>query len=161
MLFSDPAHLPDGPLMAIDPGAKTLGVAVSNSSRTLVTPLTTIRRVKFILDAQILLTLYDERGCAGLVVGLPLHMNGAYGRRAQSSRSFITNLLRIRDLPVVCQDERLSTFTAIQSLAESGIRPSRRKDDVDAQAAAVILEAAIDRIHQNLQLTSLDDGTSR
>ncbi|HCR65577.1 MAG TPA: Holliday junction resolvase RuvX, partial [Oceanicaulis sp.] len=92
MLFLEPALLPKGPLMAVDPGTKTLGVAVSNTDRTLVTPLTTIQRVKFTPDAQALLALYDERKCAALIVGLPLHMDGGDGRRAQSSRSFVTNL---------------------------------------------------------------------
>lgn len=153
MLFLDPAHLPAGPLMAIDPGTKTLGVAVSNSERTLVTPLTTIKRIKFTQDAEALLALYDERECSGLIVGLPLHMDGGDGRRAQSSRSFVTNLLRIRDLPVTYQDERLSTFAATESLIDAGVKPSHRKDYVDAQAAAVILEAAIGRINQGPQIT--------
>ena len=87
-------------------------MAVSNTDRTLVTPLTTIQREKFTQDAQALLKLYDERACVGLIVGLPLHMHGGDGRRAQSSRSFVTNLLRLRDLPVAYQDERLSTFAA-------------------------------------------------
>lgn len=146
MLLLDPAHLPPGPLMGVDPGSKTLGVAVSNSERTVVTPLTTIKRVKFTPDAEELLRLYDERDCAGLVVGLPLHMDGGDGRRAQSARSFVTNLLRLRNLPVVYQDERLSTFAATESLIEAGVKPSARKDFVDAQAAAVILASAIQRI---------------
>lgn len=148
MLVLDPAHLPAGPLMGVDPGTKTLGIAVSNSERTVVTPLTTIQRVKFTPDAEHLFRLYDERGCAGLVVGLPLHMDGGDGRRAQSARSFVTNLLRLRNIPVVYQDERLSTFAATESLIEAGVKPSARKDFVDAQAAAVILAAAIQRIEQ-------------
>lgn len=144
--------------MAVDPGSKTLGVAVSNSDRTLVTPLTTIQRVKFTQDAEALLALYDERDCKGLVVGLPLHMDGGDGRRAQSARSFVTNLLRLRDLPVAYQDERLSTFAATESLIEAGVKPSHRKDFVDAQAAAVILEAAIGRINQGVQVQPPMDG---
>jgi len=146
MLFLDPAHLPDGPLMGVDPGSKTLGIAVSNAARTLVTPLTTIKRVKFNEDAAKLFALYDERKCAGLVIGLPLHMDGGDGRRAQSARSLATNLLRLRDMPITFQDERLSTFAATQSLIEAGVKPSEQKNYVDAQAAAVILQAAIDRI---------------
>jgi len=145
--------------MAIDPGTKTLGVAVSNSERTLVTPLTTIKRVKFTPDAKALLALYDERECAGLIVGLPLHMDGGDGRRAQSSRSFVTNLLRLRDLPVAYQDERLSTFAATESLIDAGVKPSHRKDFVDAQAAAVILESAIGRINQGPQILPPEDKT--
>lgn len=150
MIFLHPALLPAGPLMAIDPGSKTLGVAVCDAARTVVTPVTTIQRVKFTQDAQALLALYDDRKCAGLVIGLPLHMDGGDGKRAQSSRSFATNLLRLRDLPIVYQDERLSTFAATESLIEAGVKPSQRKAMVDAQAAAVILEAALGRIAEGV-----------
>jgi putative holliday junction resolvase len=146
MLFLDPAHLPKGPLMALDPGSKTIGVAVCNSDRTLVTPLETIQRAKFTADATRIFQLYDERGCKGLVIGMPLHMDGGDGRRAQSSRSLATNLMRVRDVPVAYQDERLSTFAATERLIEAGVKPSHRKDFVDAEAAAGILQAALDRI---------------
>lgn len=148
MLFLDPAHLPKGPLMAVDPGSKTLGIAVCNSARTVVTPLTTIQRTKFTEDAAELLRLYDERSCKGLVVGLPLHMDGGDGRRAQSARSFVTNLLRVRDLPVTYQDERLSTFGAAEKLLEAGIKHAGHKARIDAEAAALILASAIERIEQ-------------
>lgn len=148
MIFAHPALLPAGPLMALDPGSKTLGLAVCDAGRSVVTPLTTIQRVKFTPDAQALLALYDERKCAGLIVGLPLHMDGGDGRRAQSSRSFATNLLRLRDLPLVFQDERLSTFAATESLIEAGVKPSLRKAKVDSQAAAVILQSALARIRE-------------
>lgn len=134
--------------MALDPGSKTLGIAVCDAARTVVTPVTTIQRVKFTPDAEALLALYDERDCKGLIVGLPLHMDGGDGRRAQSARSFVTNLLRLRDLPVAYQDERLSTFAATESLIEAGVKPSLRKSMVDAQAAAVILDAALGRIRE-------------
>ena len=146
MLFLNPAHLPKGPLMALDPGSKTIGVAVCDSARTVVTPLETIQRTKFTADAERIFQLYDDRACKGLVIGLPVHMDGGDGRRAQSARSLATNLLRLRDLPVTYQDERLSTFAATEQLIEAGVKPSHRKDFVDAQAAAVILQAAIDRI---------------
>lgn len=148
MLFLNPAHLPKGPLMGVDPGSKTLGIAVCNSARTVVTPLTTIQRVKFSDDVKELLRLYDERQCKGLVVGLPLHMEGGEGRRAQSARSFVTNLLRIRDLPVTYQDERLSTFGAAERLLEAGVKHADHKARIDAEAAAIILASAIDRIEQ-------------
>jgi putative Holliday junction resolvase len=148
MIFLHPALLPAGPLMAVDPGSKTLGIAVCDAARTVVTPVTTIQRVKFTQDAEALLALYDARKCAALIVGLPLHMDGGDGKRAQSSRSFATNLLRLRDLPIVYQDERLSTFAATEYLIEAGVKPSLRKSMVDAQAAAVILQAALERIKE-------------
>ena len=156
MIFLHPALLPDGPLMAIDPGTKTLGVAVCDAARTLVTPVTTIQRVKFTPDAEALLALYDERKCAGLIVGLPLHMDGGDGRRAQSSRSFVTNLLRLRDIPVAYQDERLSTFAATEALLEAGIKHADHKAMVDAQAAAVILESALERISEGAPRSDAD-----
>jgi putative Holliday junction resolvase len=146
MIFLHPALLPAGPLMAIDPGTKTIGVAVCDKARSVVTPVTTIERVKFTPDAAALLKLYDERECAGLIVGLPLHMDGGDGRRAQSARSFVTNLLRLRDLPVSYQDERLSTFAASEALLEAGIKHADHKAVIDAQAAAIILQSALERI---------------
>ena len=146
MLFMNPAHLPPGPLMAVDPGSKTLGIAACNSDRTVVTPVTTIKRVKFTRDAEALLRLYDERQCAGLIVGLPLHMEGGEGGRAQSARSLVTNLLRVRDIPVAFQDERLSTVAAEDRLIEAEIPAGKRKDMIDAEAAAGILQAALDTI---------------
>lgn len=156
MIFLHPALLPDGPLMAIDPGTKTLGVAVCDGARSVVTPVTTIERVKFTPDAQALLKLYDERKCTGLVVGLPLHMDGGDGRRAQSARSFVTNLLRLRDLPVVYQDERLSTFAAGEALLEAGIKHADHKAVIDAQAAAVILQSALERIAEGAPRSEAD-----
>lgn len=143
MLFLDLAHLPPGPLMAVDPGSKTLGIAVCDSNRRVVTPLTTIERTRFTEDAQRLFALYDERKCRGLVIGLPLHMDGGDGRRAQSARSLATNLLRIRDIPIAYQDERLSTADADERLAEAGVPVWERKPMIDAEAAAVILESAL------------------
>ncbi len=148
MLFLELAHLPSGPLMAVDPGSKTLGVAVCDSDRSVVTPLTTIERTKFTEDAEKLFALYDERKCRGLVIGLPLHMDGGDGRRAQSARSLATNLLRIRDIPIAYQDERLSTAEANERLAEAGVPVWERKPVIDAQAAAVILESALAHIER-------------
>lgn len=148
MLMLHPAHLPEGPLLAVDPGDKTLGVAACDRMRTLVTPVTTIQRTKFTRDAEALLKLYDERHCVGLICGLPLHMDGGDGRRAQSARSFVTNLLRLRDIPIAYQDERLSTFAATEALLEAGLRHARHKAVIDAQAAAMILEEAIGRIRE-------------
>ena len=146
MLFLDVAQLPDGPLMAVDPGAKTLGLAVCDAARTTVTPLTTIQRIKFTQDAAELFKLFDERDCKALIIGLPVHMDGGDGRRAQSARALATNLLRLRDIAIAYQDERLSTFAAEERLREAGVRPQDVKRHVDAQAAAIILESALKRI---------------
>ncbi|MEO1038163.1 MAG: Holliday junction resolvase RuvX [Pseudomonadota bacterium] len=146
MLFLNLAHLPDGPLMAVDPGMKTIGVAVCDAERRVVTPLTTIERSKFTQDAAQLFALYDERACSGLIIGLPVHMDGGDGKRAQSARSLATNLLRLRDIAIGYQDERLSTFAAEERLREAGVRPEDFKRYVDAEAAAIILESALQAI---------------
>ncbi|MGY6533090.1 Holliday junction resolvase RuvX [Glycocaulis sp.] len=150
MIFLHPALLPKGPLLALDPGTRTIGVAACNSERTLVSPVETIERTKFSEDAARIFRLYDERECKGLIIGLPLHMDGGDGRRAQSARSLATNLLRIRDLPIAYQDERLSTFEAGEVLSEAGIPIHRHKEMIDAAAAAVILEDALLRIAEGV-----------
>lgn len=150
MLFLHPALLPKGPLLALDPGTRTIGVAACNSERTLVSPVQTIERAKFSEDAARIFRLYDERDCKGLIIGLPLHMDGGDGRRAQSARSLATNLLRIRDIPIAYQDERLSTFEAGEQLSEAGIPIHRHKEMIDAAAAAIILQDALLRIAEGV-----------
>ncbi|HCY55128.1 MAG TPA: Holliday junction resolvase RuvX [Oceanicaulis sp.] len=150
MIFLHPALLPKGPLMALDPGTRTIGVAACNSDRSLVSAVETIERTKFSEDAARIFKLYDERACKGLVIGLPLHMDGGDGRRAQSARSLATNLLRLRDLPIAYQDERLSTFEAAETLSEAGMPIHRHKEMIDAEAAAVILEDALLRIAEGV-----------
>ena len=146
MIFLYPALLPKGPLMALDPGTRTIGVAACNTDRTFVSAVETIERTKFSEDAARIFKLYDERSCKGLIIGLPLHMDGGDGRRAQSARSLATNLMSLRDLPIAYQDERLSTFEAGETLSEAGIPSHRHKEMIDSEAAAVILEDALLRI---------------
>lgn len=134
--------LPDGALLALDPGSKTIGVAVASASGV-VTPVETIHRTKFTADAQRVFALYDEFGCVGLVIGLPVNMDGSHGPRAQSSRSLGTNLLRLRDIPVAYEDERLSSQEAEERLIATGMRREQREKVIDAHAAAVILESAL------------------
>ena len=150
MLFLHPALLPKGPLLALDPGTRTIGVAACNSEQTFVSPVETIERTKFSEDAARIFRLFDERDCKGLIIGLPLHMDGGDGRRAQSARSLATNLLRIRDIPIAYQDERLSTFEAGEQLSEAGIPIHRHKEMIDAAAAAIILQDALLRIAEGV-----------
>ncbi len=138
--------MPDGALLALDPGSKTIGVAACGASRGLATAVETIRRTKFTLDAQRIFALLDERQAVGLVVGLPVNMDGSEGPRAQSARALARNLIGLRDLPVVFQDERLSTFEAEEALITAGMRRDKRKDVIDAHAAANILQSALDRL---------------
>ena len=142
------ADLPAGPLLGLDPGTKTIGVAACGASRGLATPVETIQRTKFTIDAERVFALYDERRAAGLVIGLPVNMDGSEGPRAQSARALGRNLLKLRDIPVVFQDERLSTFEAEGKLIEAGVRRDKRKAVIDAHAAANILQSALDRLEQ-------------
>ena len=138
--------LPDGPLIALDPGSKTIGVAACGASRGLSTPVETIKRTKFTHDAERVFTLLDERKAAAIVMGLPVNMDGSEGPRVQSVRAMARNLMRLRDLPIVFQDERLSTFEAEEKLISVGVRRDKRKDIIDAHAAANILQSALDRL---------------
>ena len=146
MAQSDLKSLPPGALLALDPGSKTIGVAVSSSDRQIVTPVKTIQRTKFSVDAARVFDLYDEFGCTGLVIGLPVNMDGSAGPRVQSARSLGTNLLRVRDVPLAYQDERLSTHAAEDKLIAMGMKREERKAVVDAHAAAIILQSAIDAL---------------
>jgi len=138
--------LPDGPLLALDPGTKTIGVAACGASRGLSTPVETIKRTKFTIDAERVFALLDERKAVAIVMGLPVNMDGSEGPRVQSVRAMARNLMRLRDLPIVFQDERLSTFEAEEKLISVGVRRDKRKDIIDAHAAANILQSALDRL---------------
>lgn len=135
-----------GPLLALDPGEKTIGVAVCNAARTVVTPVETIRRTKFTADANRVFDLFDEFGCSGLIIGLPVNMDGSIGPRAQSARALGNNLKRLRDLPIRFQDERLSSDKAEARLRAAGKRREEIEKVIDAHAAAVILEDAIEAL---------------
>ncbi|WP_291844336.1 Holliday junction resolvase RuvX [Maricaulis sp.] len=138
--------LPDGPLIALDPGTRTIGVAACGASRGLSTPVETIKRTKFTADAERVFALLDERKATAIVMGLPVNMDGSEGPRVQSVRAMARNLMRLRDLPIVFQDERLSTFEAEEKLIAVGVRRDKRKDIIDAHAAANILQSALDRL---------------
>ncbi|MDA8230441.1 MAG: Holliday junction resolvase RuvX [Magnetospirillum sp.] len=135
-------------LMGLDLGTKTVGLALSDVSRTIATPYGTIRRTKFTQDAAALLAILDKEGVGGLVVGLPVEMDGAEGPRCQSTRSFAHNLLKLRDLPVAFWDERLSTAAVTRTLLEADASRRRRAEVVDKMAAAYILQGALDAMNR-------------
>lgn len=134
------------PLLGLDLGTKTLGVASSDSLLATATPLRTLRRSKFTSDASQLLTCAKERDSAGLVLGLPRNMDGSEGPRCQSTRAFARNLSELTDLPLTFWDERLSTVAAERALLEADLTRKRRSEVIDAVAAAYILQGALDRI---------------
>jgi putative Holliday junction resolvase len=130
----------------LDLGTRTIGVAVSDGRRRVATPVTTIRRTKFTADATALLALLADREVAGLILGLPLNMDGTEGPRAQATRAFARNLGRLTALPVTWWDERLSTVAATRALLEADTSRRRRAEVVDRVAAGYILQGALDRI---------------
>ena len=134
----------DRRLMGLDLGSKTIGVALSDVSRTIATPRLTISRSKFTKDATALFQLVDQDGVGGIVLGLPVSMDGSEGPRCQSTRQFATNLLALRDLPIALWDERLSTAAVTRTLLEADASRQRRAEVVDKMAAAYILQGALD-----------------
>ena len=134
-------------LVGLDLGTKTIGVAVSDGGWTVASPVATIRRVKLQPDLDALFGLVDERKVGGLVLGLPINMDGSEGPRAQATRSFARELLKRRDLPMLLWDERLSTSAVERQMIEA-LDMSRRKraEQVDQAAAAYILQGAVDAL---------------
>jgi putative Holliday junction resolvase len=137
---------PIGALLGLDPGTKTIGIAVSDGARIAATPLETVKRSKFKVDAERMFALYDDRQCVGIVLGMPINMDGTSGPRAQSVRAFARNLMNIRDVPLAFWDERLSTVAVERTLLEADTRRSRRREVIDKMAAAYILQGALDRL---------------
>ncbi len=136
-----------GALAGLDLGTVTIGVAVSDVMRGVATPTETIKRRKFGVDATALLALCDKRQITGLVLGLPLNMDGSVGPRCQATRAFARNLERLTPLPITYWDERLSTVAATRALLEADTSRKRRAEVIDHVAAAYILQGALDRIN--------------
>ena len=135
-----------GALMGLDPGTRTIGVAVSDGLRMTATALITVRRRKFSQDAAELARIVEERSIVGVVIGLPRNMDGSEGPRAQSARAFARNVAEKLSLPVALWDERLSTAAAERTLLEADASRKRRAEVIDALAAQHILQGALDRM---------------
>lgn len=133
-------------IVGLDLGEKTIGIAVSDLRRSVATPTEVIRRVKFTADVARLLEIVRVRDIAGLVLGLPLNMDGSEGPRVQSTRAFARNLAALTDLPIAYWDERLSTVAAERALIEADTSRKRRKEVIDQVAAGYILQGALDRM---------------
>lgn len=135
-------------LIGVDLGSKTIGLALSDVSLSIASPLETIRRTKFTADAERLIALAKEHDAGGLVFGLPLNMDGTEGPRVQSTRAFIRNLEKLTDLPIAFWDERLSTMAVTRTLLDADASRARRAELVDKMAAAYILQGALDRLRK-------------
>lgn len=141
------AALPGNRAIAgLDLGDKTIGVALSDLRRQVATPIEVIRREKFSLDAAKLLTLLSSRGASGIILGLPLNMDGSSGPRVQSTQAFARNLEKLTDFPIAFWDERLSTVAAERALLEADTSRKRRKEVIDQVAAGLILQGALNRM---------------
>ena len=143
-----PAALPPGtPVAGLDLGTKTIGVAVSDRSLTVASPLSVISRVKFTTDLDALLRLMSGRGAVGMIIGLPVNMDGSEGPRCQSARAFARHVLLRADRPIAFWDERLSTAAVNRVLiTEADSSRARRAQVVDSLAATWILQGALDRL---------------
>lgn len=133
-------------LMGVDLGTKTIGLALSDVERRIASPLETIRRTKFGADAKQLCALMAKHAVAGLVIGLPVNMDGTEGPRAQATRAFVRNLAPLIEVPVAFWDERMSTMAVERALIASDASRARRAELVDKLAAAYILQGALDRL---------------
>jgi putative Holliday junction resolvase len=151
-LLELPAALPRyAPVVGLDLGEKTIGVAVSDATRMVASPLALIRKTKFTDDAAALFKLMDSREAAGVVIGLPVNMDGTEGPRCQSARAFGRNLLRLKDMPIAFWDERMSSMAVNRMLIdEADVTRARRAELVDKAAAAWILQGALDRLRSAL-----------
>lgn len=133
-------------LLGLDVGEKTIGLAISDSDFKVAAPVETIRRTKFAADAAHLAQLIGGRAVGGLVIGLPVNMDGSEGPRCQSVRQFAANLLKRIDLPVAFWDERLSTAAVTRAMLEADVTRAKRARAVDKMAAAYILQGALDAL---------------
>lgn len=133
-------------LIGLDLGEKTIGVAVSDAFGHVATPLETVRRRKFGLDAARLIEIIGARAIGGLVLGLPRNMDGSEGPRCQSTRAFARNFDRLHPMPIAFWDERLSTVAAERALLEADTTRKRRAEVIDHVAAGFILQGLLDRL---------------
>ncbi|HEU4379157.1 MAG TPA: Holliday junction resolvase RuvX [Hyphomicrobiaceae bacterium] len=139
--------LPDGArLIGIDLGTKTLGLALSDVTRSIASGLTTLPRTRFTADAERLLALAAEHSIGGFVIGLPFNLDGSQGPRAQATRAFARNLGKLSPRPILLWDERLTTAAAERSLLEADASRKRRAQVIDKVAATLILQSALDRL---------------
>jgi putative Holliday junction resolvase len=137
---------PSGALLGLDPGSKIIGVAATDPARRLAMPVESLKRTKFAADAERIFDLFDERACAGLIIGLPRNMDGSEGPSAQSARAFARNLMAVRDTPILFCDERLSTAAVTRQMIEGDASRAQRAAIVDQLAAAYVLQGVVDRL---------------
>jgi putative holliday junction resolvase len=153
------ARLPlQGRLMSLDVGTKTIGVAVSDTTRLVASGVETVIRSRFTADAARLQALVATHAVVGVVIGLPVNLDGSSGPRVQSTRSFAGNLAPLLSLPILLWDERWSTVAAERSLLEADASRRRRKEVIDKVAAVIILQGALERLRTLARAAGGADG---
>ena len=143
----------DKALMGLDLGSKTIGIAISDSLKTVATPLKTIKRTKFSEEVITLFKIISERDISGIILGLPKNMDGSEGPKCQSTRDFAKNFSNIVDLPITFWDERLTTVAAERSLLSADLSRKKRRQVIDSVAAVLILQNLLDRLKNMDQRT--------
>ena len=141
------SHIKKGErLLGLDLGSKTIGIALSDVGLSIATPMETIRRKKFTVDAERLLTIIREQNVGAMVLGLPKNMDGSEGPRCQSTRQFAKNMAEKTDIPICFWDERLSTVAVTRTLLEADTSRKRRDQLVDKMAASYILQGVLNNL---------------
>jgi putative Holliday junction resolvase len=139
-------------LLGLDVGTKTIGMALSDATHIIATPLDTIRRTRFRDDLKRMLDEIARRNVGGIVIGLPLALNGSDSPRTQGVRQFAKNLMAQTPLPVAFWDERLSTAAVERGMIEADLSRRRRAELIDKAAAAYILQGLLDHLnHRNMR----------
>lgn len=133
-------------LLGLDLGEKTIGLALTDTLLTVATPMETLKRGKFTADADKLQVIIEKQNVGGIVVGLPLNMDGSDGPSAQSARAFARNFAARSQIPILLWDERLSTAAVTRTLIDADASRRRRAKVVDKMAAAYILQGVLDRL---------------
>ena len=136
-------------LLGLDIGKKTIGLALSDKSLTIASPVEILYRNKFTPDVHSIFELVDQEEVGAMVLGWPANMDGSVGPRCDSVRDFAHAMMRIRDIPVVFQDERLSTQAVESAMVEADMTRAKRAQRRDALAAVWILQSALDRLHDD------------
>ena len=150
MIATDTRHFREmlpagGRLAGLDVGTKTIGIALCDSGWTIASPAQTLRRIRFAADLEKLRALFGQQAVKGLVIGLPLNMDGSDSARTQSVRAFSRNVAPL-GLPILLWDERWSTDAVTRTLLAADASRARRAELVDKMAAAYILQGAIDAL---------------
>lgn len=155
-----PARLKPGQTIAgLDLGTKTIGLAISDLGLSFANPRPVIKRVKFTIDAQVLMKALEAERVGVIVIGLPMNMDGSAGPRVQATRAFVRTMQPLTELPFVFWDERLSTVAAERALIGMDVSRGKRAERIDSAAAAFILQGVLDRLHAlNRQDDNYDAG---